>query len=565
MNTANNGRGINLYLDPWLPVVDLKAGTTKEISLQDAMMNAKGYMLAAQTRVEKVSLLRTLCALAGTVLYRYDASGKEAYVKDADEAVKRWAEAFKKGFSENAVKAYGKKWEDYLYLHDEKYPFYQTPDLDRGKKKIPRTAKGAIDTKKIYSISKINPAVYQSNNSTIQMSIVQKKKTDLTEPELARALIAALAFIDNSAKELGGASSGTSWPGHRVTVYAEGKNLLETMLLNIPMTDRFGELWDSMTPNWERSDRPTEPTLSDTVPRDPANIMTAQARRIELFKEFDYKMGYSRGGDIYDTNKGKDKLPMKEPMNDPMISCREDAESHEPVPNCELRETTAWAQTIKDFLKKQDMRKPAGKEDGERQNTGITAGLFEWLDTVDDIGADIKDVTLQFTLITYKGLTRSGFDTINGTSSKLRIDIKDEDWKDLILEELAKLDDTADALRVFGRKIAGAASYSNPYWARDEFYTRCKSPFESFMNAIDIKKTDKEKIKAAWEKKALSVADECMHEMIDRIGLTNFIAREVKDGSKKTPYTPGEIYSTKKRIEKILDGRFNNDEHTDKQ
>ena len=144
MNTANNGRGINLYLDPWLPVVDLKAGTTKEISLQDAMMNAKGYMLAAQTRVEKVSLLRTLCALAGTVLYRYDASGKEAYVKDADEAVKRWAEAFKKGFSENAVKAYGKKWEDYLYLHDEKYPFYQTPDLDRGKKKIPRTAKGAM-------------------------------------------------------------------------------------------------------------------------------------------------------------------------------------------------------------------------------------------------------------------------------------------------------------------------------------------------------------------------------------------------------------------------------------
>ena len=26
MNIANNGRGINLYLDPWLPVVDLKAG-----------------------------------------------------------------------------------------------------------------------------------------------------------------------------------------------------------------------------------------------------------------------------------------------------------------------------------------------------------------------------------------------------------------------------------------------------------------------------------------------------------------------------------------------------------
>lgn len=550
---SNGGRGLNLYYDPWCPVVKISTGECKEVSFSDALLNAKDYMLSAATVFEQVTILRNLCALAGTLLYRYDSSGTEASVKDADDAIKRWENAYIEGFSKTAVKNYGEKWKDHFFLHDEKLPFYQTPGLYNAKD--PKSKTG------IYCVSKLNPLVFESNNKEAQFTIVRgKNKSILTEAELARGLMFIQAFNDNASKSEG---AGMSWPGHRTVVFAEGQNLLETILLNTPMVDSIMELWDGMTPDWEKDERPIEPTFSNVVPRNPAMMFTAQSRRIELLKEKDYEYGISRGGDIYDGIKEKSgkKKPIESPMNDPMIVCNlEDP----PTVKGQIG-NNMWLVCVDSLLKAQNKAAEAGDKQEKNEDKGATqkqkkigSGLFNWLWTVvdfEDTNISTSEVRLNFVSLQYKGAMQSSFERISTTSSIIRLGINnDEEWRDFITEEVANINAISMIIGGFEMRINLAVGNEKfKYWAQPTFMDYCREPFEKLV-CYSKPGTDKEKLKKAWNRKVKAIVDDILAKLLDRLNINNAGIQEIKpDKNKpKVAYSPGEVFRVKENIWNIL-------------
>ena len=573
---ANGGRGINLYTDPWCPVVRISTGEGMDASFADALLNASDYVLSTPTRLEQVAILRNLCALAGTILYRYDASGKEAFVKDIKEAVSRWKNAYENGFSKMAVEAYGEKWKDHLFLHDEKLPFYQTPNLNKGKA-VP------VNKDKLYCISKINPVVFESKNKPTQFASVRdENKSTMTEAELARGLMFIQAFNDNAAKE-NGKLLGMSWPGHRTTVYAEGRSLLETILFNIPMFDRMMELWDDMTPEWERDDRPTAPTFSSAVPRNPAKILTAQSRRIELFKDEAhkygsnlYEYGQSHGGDIYDHI--REKVPGKKetkitkfiesPMNDPMIVCNNDCEdpSSAPTINGKMNGGNMWLISVNSFLKTQDKAvKDAGDNHNEANDnrkksykikSKIEAGIFDWLQFLEDEGIVTDEARLQFTSLSYK--QQAIFEKMTTASSVIRLGINnDEEWRSFLTEETANVNAIALILNNFERRMRLATGNDGEPWAQKTFMDYCRKPFERLVYYAKPG-TNSEALKKAWNRNLLSLTEDILIKLLNKLNVDGAVIREAEDGDgkskqkKKILCTPGEISYVRKDIRKLL-------------
>jgi CRISPR system Cascade subunit CasA len=86
------------------------------------------------------------------------------------------------------------------------------------------------------------------------------------------------------------------WLGQNTIVYAIGRNLFETLMMNlVPLQNGNGELWPKPCPIWECLPRSDERKKIDP-PSTPAELFTHQSRRIFLKRENGVITGFNALG-----------------------------------------------------------------------------------------------------------------------------------------------------------------------------------------------------------------------------------------------------------------------------
>lgn len=271
----------NLLDEPWIKVIVNKSGDTKNVSLKDLFQNAHQYIsLGGDTETQDFAVLRCLLAILHTVFSRFNQEGNiyefegEPLLKldnnwkptstvrstDIDEYEfllrETWKGLWEKEQFPNIIDSYLEKWRDRFYLFDDKYPFYQVCAEDIKPEKLSK------DKASEFSGKNLNRRISESANKGSLFSpksSLNDNKEKLTESELARWLLCLHGYIGLSDKVIFGSEkykSSKGWLFDIGGIYLEGRNLFETLLLNLVMVpSEVANIENTQVPCWELSSK----------------------------------------------------------------------------------------------------------------------------------------------------------------------------------------------------------------------------------------------------------------------------------------------------------------------
>ncbi len=271
----------NLLDEPWIRVMGLD-GSYSKVGLKEAIVNAHQFrIISGESSGQDLAVMRLILAVIYAVY-----AGDEVYRKmEESETVDLWKTLWAEGrFDKNKVESYLEKYRERFYLFGD-VPFYQCSEI-----------KGSG-----FSVYKLVGDISESNN---KVRLFKSAGFDSIEyDEAARWLIHLNCFDDLSAKPKtkGAPSPGVGWLGKIGAVYAQGRSLFETLMLNFVLTDEKGAVYDiEGRPVWE-----CEPSSAERVeiakPRNQMKLFTVQSRRILLKREGTRVTGYSLlGGEFFD-------------------------------------------------------------------------------------------------------------------------------------------------------------------------------------------------------------------------------------------------------------------------
>lgn len=296
----------NLLEEPWIVVMTDDKGSTKKVSLIELFNNAENYKkLAGDLPVQDFAILRFLLSIIHTVFSRFDINGDILeYVELNDNYIpkseideyeeedynfgmkKTWKELWESEKFPEIISKYLEKWEDKFNLLDSEYPFYQITEKDLKSKNIEKTGK--------INFKLMNRLLSESNNKIeLFSSFGEKQKNSLSLDEIARWLITFQGYTGTGDKakypEMTESAS-KGWLLGLGGVYISGKNLKETLLLNMCLKDEK----NIQKPIWEKElDEKIEDILYEK-PNNLAELYTNWSRLLimdkdEKTKKFSFK------------------------------------------------------------------------------------------------------------------------------------------------------------------------------------------------------------------------------------------------------------------------------------
>lgn len=263
---------LNLLREPWIPI-RFESGAAGDVSITEAFHRAHEIKeIVAELPTTSFAILRLLLA----ILHR--AHNDRVTIED-------WRGWQQNGLPLDAVDAYLDHFQDRFDLFGER-PFFQVADL--------ATAKG--ERKDVAPLIADLPS-----NNRLFSNRAGEGATSLSFAEAARWLIHAQAFDvsgiksgaigDDRVKGGKGYPIGTGWAGNLGGIYAQGRTLQETLLLNLTGQDSADDDLDADLPPWEDSTPDTAAERRGLIPRGPVRLFTWQSRRIRLFTEGDRVTG----------------------------------------------------------------------------------------------------------------------------------------------------------------------------------------------------------------------------------------------------------------------------------
>ena len=283
----------NLLDEPWLRVLD-RNGQTEKLSLTSVFTRAHEFIaLAGESPTQDVAVLRLLLGILHAVFTRVDENGQEAPTDTAEIARGRWAKLWDQGrFPAAVIKEYLEYFQERFYLFHPKRPFYQVAELDRGTD---------------YRAAKLIGDLSESGNKIrLFQHRAGEAKRSLRYDEAARWLLHLNAFDDTSSKPtrtegLKYPSPGAGWPGKLGLVYALGDNLFETLMFNFILLDDSHSVWaEEGSPAWEWGEARRGERVEIPPPKNQAELLTLQSRRLLLKREGATVVGYKLlGGDFF--------------------------------------------------------------------------------------------------------------------------------------------------------------------------------------------------------------------------------------------------------------------------
>lgn len=282
----------NLLDEKWLIVMAGDRGDTEEVSLKELYENAHKYKrLSGETPTQDFAVLRLLLAILHTVFTRFTVEGDANEWVDIDwdtfqekeeideddiwdykkDLYETWKKLWDRGEFPDIVVKYLEKYHHRFYLLDEKYPFFQFPTIGE-----PDYPYSATDN----SINKLDGRILEGDPKKPRL-FMSRYQTGLEYSEAARWLLYTNGYAPsksgNPGKKKKRDSTGVSYLGKLGGIYAGGKNLFETLLLNLNLRENACR----QRPIWE-----AEPEIRDfrTIPDNLAQLFTYPSRQL-LLKE----------------------------------------------------------------------------------------------------------------------------------------------------------------------------------------------------------------------------------------------------------------------------------------
>lgn len=356
----------NLIKDPWIKVID-KNNREQEVSLIDFFNNVQDYrQLAGEMKSQDLAVFRFFLAILTTVYSRFDHQGQiydwleldenwqvkevdqDDFEEDGeDDLLETWKELYDQGHFSDIVGKYLLKYTDHFNFFGE-HPFYQVTlaeynDLVRDKNKLKVNQSGQISGGGQVALKQINRTISESNNTPdIFDPRSQKSKNQLTTDALVRWLISYQNFTGvtdkSKLKTKNKFSVSKGWLFGLNPIFVEGKNLFETLLLNLKLFNEKDSDYSIQKPNWEyktAEDYVLERKRAE-VPDNIAALYTIWARMLFIDWESNQPIIYSAG---------LPKLDNSHAFIEPMTTWyfdKKDSNFHPRTRNLHNRNTSMW-------------------------------------------------------------------------------------------------------------------------------------------------------------------------------------------------------------------------------
>ena len=255
--------------EPWIDV-RLIDGSPATLSLRDAFARAEEIReITGELPTQSFAILRLMLA----ILYR-TLGGDPLTLGE-------WEAWYTRGLPLDEIDAYLDDYDGRFDLFDPERPFFQVADL--------ATTSG--DHKDVTPLILDLPS-----NSRLFTNRSGSGANDLSFAEAARWLVSAQAFEPSGIKSgaIGdprvkggkGYPIGLAWSGLLGGVFAQGRTLRETLLLNLVAPDKYLQAdTDADLPPWEEATPDTAAERVGLAVTGPVRLYTWQSRRIRLFAD----------------------------------------------------------------------------------------------------------------------------------------------------------------------------------------------------------------------------------------------------------------------------------------
>ena len=513
----------DLLTEPWIRV-RLKDNTVQEVSLTEALVSAQDYVdLAGEMPTQDAAVLRLLLAVLFTVFSRVNVEGEPEPLEKRGQALRRWSELWQLGhFPAEPIRDYLEQWKDRFWLFHPKHPFWQVPTLCNG------IAFGG---------KKLNGERAESGNKTPLFQNVSKTECEvLSYAQAARWLIYQNGYDERGGRPKAGNKPrhGVGWLGQIGFVAVKGKNLYETLLRNMAFPTEQDALREEQQPCWEREQVRAEQSVKIVMPKNQAELLTLQSRRILLKRSETVPgvVGYEvLGGDYWDSE------------------------------NAFGEQMTLWSRTSK---KNEKMTyKPQQHEAGKQlwreipsmlDPEGRKPGVLTWNQQLQSLRilSRKEQIVLNMVGIRYDNQEASVKDVYTDQLA-MQLAVLDElsrPWTVRINQEVERCEDTAKSIGVLCEelKLAGGLDYNQVKGfketqkvtedARAQFYFAVDQPFRQWLQEIDPEQDDPDEAVLRWQAQARSIAEELGAKMVREAGNAALKGhRVVMDKGKKTERT----------------------------
>lgn len=511
----------NLLDEPWI-IVKTKTNETKTWSILELFEHAhEAQELAGELPTQDIAIMRLLLAIMHGAFVTDE-------IETADDAIDLWTSMWEeKQFRFDEIKAYLETYHDRFWLFHPTQLFYQSAHIKQNMDSY-KEAKGKKVSPEIKwkTVARLVGDLFQSDNKARLFPMRTGKEQEyLTYAEAARWLLHLNGFDDNSAKMP--VPKGPGYLAQLGLLYAKGRNLFETLMLNFVLVDDRDEVFadgdEDSKAYWEK---PIYETIEQEIsqPRAQKDLLTMQSRRIFLRREQGVVTGYLLTmGDYF----AKDASLLNETM-------------------------TVWSEDkIRGFLPKEHQLKCQIWRDfssllGMNVDTkSKQPGVIHWLQLLDDEIEEIKPLHICITGTKYKWQSPA-WQFVDYIQDSLAInasllDKMNEVWIQEIVKLLVR---TENAVRSFGNfatnlaEVSGDSLQENSLKkkqeirkaAEEEGYYHLDQVFRRWLRCIAPDKDELEKRTAEWLSIAKKTLLQLAQEELSQCSETAIVGK-VKEGN----------------------------------
>lgn len=505
----------NLVTDPWIDVLDSESGTQKTVSLGELFRHAQDYrQLAGDMQTQDLAIMRLLLSILHTVYSRFDAKGEpyewleinsetlqvatpvDTFSYQSDDLLDTWEKLSERGEFTDIVSKYLTEYQNKFDFFGES-PFYQVTateydQLVPAKKRI-ATGTGTV------AIKQINRQVSESGNTPAIFSPKAAEfKNQVSIPELVRWIISYQNYtgvtdktkIETDEKF----SNSAGWLYRLNPVFAKGKSLFETLLLNLVLiNDNGDEEYHTQKPVWEYEsalDYVNERKQA-YAPTNLAFLYTAWSRVLHIEWQDDQPTIFSAG------------LPMFSNVNcflEPMTVWKIDKSSSDddfkPAVKSVRSLGTAMWRNFSSYV----------RTDNEHDNA---PGLVKWLDYLEDnqVIPDNQLVNLVSVALISDGNATSQAPVAEvsddmSISAGVLFDTTDDFWPGRIVELIETTQKIGSDYWKFVSSVGRIRNIDSKEFANTEsakFYDRLNRPFKDWLQSL-TNQDDRDKKSVEWKK-----------------------------------------------------------------
>lgn len=510
----------NLWEENWIKVRTPENEVT-EVSLEEVLLHAENYIaLAGELPTQDFAILRLLLAILHTALFREPP-------EDPDD---EWETLWKRGsFPQEKILDYEKMWKERFNLFDPEKPFYQVLDME-GKNKM--------------SVVRFIGAIDESDNKKRHFLMRSgEEKTSLSFSESARWLIHFQAY-DHCAMKY--PSPKLAPLGQIGGIFAIGKNLFETLALNLVLKCDGSKDWDeNNVPVWEKNIEPVPSTNKDIhllqIPlhQNPASLYTVQSRYVKLIPRNGKVTGfYARAGNWYE---------IKDGFTEQMTLWKKDNENYCPLKFDQPKQM--WRE-----FSSLDVQKKAGDKEH-------LCGLIRWIaDCEGYLGAKFL-IKFQIVGVKYDDKNSSFIEKICSDSLNLHLGLLSKigmAWMKTITEEINQCEEISNDIMNLSRDLSKAVGITeqsnkdnkekienNAVIAKERYFSKLDLRFRQWLVSLDPEKYEEQvdEKRQEWEKYSLRTAFQLGQELVDEAGPAAFRGRNVSENNKEHYYSASKAFN----------------------